>query len=112
MQSSGIADGEYRAEFLSVEPTSSRFGDSLLWKFRIAEGPHAGTVVGRATGEHPTPSNSCGEMLRGLVGRELEVDEEIDAADYAGRCYRIRVESQVCSDGKSRPRVARILRAD
>jgi hypothetical protein len=84
--------GNYAAQFSGIESTTNeRYGEGLRWKFVVSQGPQAGQVASRVTGLKPSPKNGCGKMLTGLVGRPLDLEEEIEVDQYIGRSYLIVV---------------------
>jgi len=91
---STIAAGTYLARFLGVEDTNHvEYGPGVRFVFEILEGLAAGRRVSRVTSTRPTPHNSAGRILAGLVGRHLAGGELVDVDVYVGMTYRIDVES-------------------
>src|SRR5687768_9454101 len=93
--SGGAPVGNYAGPFVGVEPTppnaAKGYGPGLRWKWKIDAGPHAGTTVGRVTTNEPSPKNSAGQILSGLLGRPLKEGEELDPDQFVGRRYAIVV---------------------
>src|SRR5262245_15571090 len=91
---SGPPAGSYVARFEGVEQTQHEtYGEGLRWKFKVLQGPQAGQLASRTTGLKPSAKNGCGKVLAGLVGRALDLDEEIDIVQYVGRTYLIVVQA-------------------
>lgn len=91
---SDVPKGNYIAKFVGVEPFQAKdqqYGPGLKWKWQIDQGQHAGQVASRVTGDSPSPKNSCGAILSGLVGKALQADEEIEPDQCVGRSYLIIV---------------------
>jgi hypothetical protein len=94
VSSGGPPPGNYTASFAGVEPvTNDQYGAGLRWKFQILYGPQAGQIASRTTGTNPTMKNGCGRILAGLLGRELQVGEQIDISLLVGRTYLIVVQT-------------------
>jgi hypothetical protein len=92
--SGGVPPGNYTATFAGVDPaTHDKYGPGLRWKFTITAGPCAGKVASRVTGQSPSAKNGCGKILSGLLGRPLEVDEEIDPQEFVNRSYLVVVSA-------------------
>lgn len=91
----GVPIGNYTGTFsgLEVQPENKEKGypAGVRWKFTIDGGPHAGQTASRVTGSVPSPKNSCGKMLSGLIGRTLKEGEQIDSDSYIGKKYMIVV---------------------
>jgi hypothetical protein len=82
----------YLAKLTGVEPvTNDQYGPGLRFKYSVAKGPLAGQSVARTTGCAPSPKNSLGKLLSGMLGRALSLDEEIEVDDIIGREYMIVV---------------------
>ena len=85
--------GNFVGQFTSVEPHNHKeYGDGLLWKFRISQGPQTGKTALRFTGPTPSPNTIAGHLAAGLLGRPLKPDEEIDFANFVGKSFLIIVE--------------------
>lgn len=95
VSSGGVPIGNYTATFQGIEaqPENKEKGypPGLRWKFTVAAGPQAGQTASRVTGATPSPKNSCGKMLSGLIGRALKEGEQIDPDQYIGRKFMIVV---------------------
>jgi hypothetical protein len=88
-----VPAGTYVGQFAGVETKKHKeYGDGLCWKFRITQGPQTGKTALRFTGPTPSPNSACGRLVSGLVGRPLELDEEIDFDSFVGRAYLIVIE--------------------
>jgi hypothetical protein len=82
----------YAARLLGIEPvTNEQYGAGLRFTFQILKGPYAGQKAARTTGCSPSLKNSVGRLLSGMLGRTLNLDEEIEADDLIGRDYMIVV---------------------
>lgn len=106
MQEFGAPEGNYVGKFLGISPPRDekpRMGrdgrampPAIAWEWQIVEdvendGKYVGQNVGRMTSESPTNKNSCGTLLRGLLGRTPTPEEEIEPNDFRGRLYHITV---------------------
>ena len=97
VSSGGVPIGNYTGAFAGVEAQPENkekgYGAGLRWKFNIDAGPQAGQTASRVTGQSPTPKNSCGKMLSGLLGRGLKEGEQIDPDQFLGKRFMIVVEA-------------------
>src|SRR5262249_51526918 len=79
--------------YAGIEPQAPNaekgFGAGIRWKLTIDAGPHIGQTASRITSATPTPKNSCGKMLSGLIGRALKEGEQINLDEYVGKRYMI-----------------------
>src|SRR5262245_48018386 len=97
----GAPEGLYGARFNGTAPLADdkpRLGrdnkpmpPAMEWSFTIEQGAYRGRRIGRITSRVPTTRNSCGEMLRGMVGRQILPNEEIDPSVYVGQLYQVVV---------------------
>ncbi len=88
----GIPVGHYLAVFLRIDAVDNQYGPALRWVFEIAAGPYISKEISRFTRTEFTTANAAGKMLNGIVGREVEADEQIDLSDYFGKPYQIEVK--------------------
>lgn len=91
-----VPAGSYSAKFVGVEPFQSKdgkYGDGLRWKFQIVGGSLNGQVASRITGPTPSPKNSCGQVLSGMLGKSLQADQEFDIDLLVGRTFLIVVKA-------------------
>jgi hypothetical protein len=93
--SGGVPIGTYTATFQGIEAQPEDkdrgYGPGTRWKFQIEAGPHRGQTASRITRTTPSPRNTCGKMLSGLLGRALQEGEEIDLDQCIGQRYMIVV---------------------
>lgn len=105
----GVPVGLYRAKFIGVQampagnpPRLGRdgkpMGDGLEWQFEVvADGSgqpsqYAGKISSVITGTTPTAMNLYGKtILPGLMGRAVQVGENVDVDTFIGRVYQIGV---------------------
>lgn len=91
----GVPVGNYSGSFAGVETTPANtekgYPPGLRWKWVVGAGPCAGQSVSRVTGTAPSPKNSCGKILSGLLGRALKEGEAIDPDHYLGKQYLLVV---------------------
>lgn len=110
----GIYDG---AKFLGVIPFKREgapkvgrdgkpMGEAVEWQWELTEGEHKGQIVGRLTSAEPTTKNACGALLRGVMGREIGSDEDVDPNVMRGRTYRVVIEP-----GKENPDRTQVTKA-
>jgi hypothetical protein len=84
----GVPPGNYTTTFAGLENvTSEKYGEGLRWKFKVAQGMHAGQMASRITGLTPSPRNACGKMLSGLLGRQLNPDEEVEVGQFIDQVF-------------------------
>jgi hypothetical protein len=95
VSSGGVPVGNYTGTFAGLEPQPENkekgYAAGLRWKFVINAGLHSGQTASRISSATPTPRNSCGKMLSGLIGRALKEGEQIDPDQYIGKPYMIVV---------------------
>jgi hypothetical protein len=78
------------------------------WQWRITEGEQNGQIVSRITAAAPTPNNSCGQMMDGLVGRVVTCDEDVNTDAYIGQPYTIVIGAN--KDNPNKTQVQQIFR--
>lgn len=89
----GVPAGQYTALFNGVEQTSHpEYGEGLIWRFVVSGGQFDGQIAQRVTGPQPKPQNSCGKLLRGVVGSLPSVGNEVDLEQFINVKYSILVE--------------------
>jgi hypothetical protein len=95
VSSGGVPIGSYSGPFagLETQPENKEKGyaPGIRWKFTVDAGPHVGQIASRITGNTPSPTNACGKMLSGLIGRALKEGEQIDPDTYIGKRYLLVV---------------------
>jgi hypothetical protein len=90
--SGGVPPGSYTARLTAVERVQNeQYGPGLKLVFTVTAGKYSGQRSARTTGSEPTPRNSLGRMLSGMLGRPLTPNEEVDIDDLIGREYLIVV---------------------
>ena len=87
-----VPPGRYLAELTGIRHTNrGTFGPGLRFEFTICGGPLQGRKISRMTGCIPGPTNALGSLLRDLLGRPLQIGEEIDVDPLINREYSIEV---------------------
>jgi hypothetical protein len=87
-----VPPGTYPAKLTGLETTNhEQFGPGLRFSFVVATGEFEGKRVVRTTGCSLSPGNALGTLVSGLLGRALELDEEIELDSLLGRDCLIRV---------------------
>jgi hypothetical protein len=115
----GAPPGLYDTQFLGVknlpDDGKPRLGydgrpmpPGMDWQFQITRGEHTGKIVGRITSKTPTRKNSCGMLLRGIVGRELKPNEEVDLSALIGVACQVVVSRS--KDNPDRTQVTEVMR--
>jgi hypothetical protein len=83
-------------------PGTDRVYDAgMEWKWRLSEGPLAGSLATRLTGQKPTKKSGCRTMLIGVMGRAPNRGERVNLQDYVGRSYEITVSVHPEDDAKT-----------
>lgn len=109
MGSGGPPADKYTATFDGVVGSNHEmWGAGLRWEFVICKGPLKGETASRTTKPRPTAKNSCGRMIRDLLGRKVEAGESVSVADLVGCKFKIVVEE---TDSGS-TRIERVERLD
>ncbi len=107
----GAPAGIYSAEFLGIAP----FGDgtprngrdgkpmppAVEWQFKVTDGEFAGQIIGRITSAEPTVGNSCGQLIRGLLGHTPTPDEDVNTDLYVGQVFQAVVSPSKESPDKT-----------
>ena len=78
-----VADGVHRAVLSDINEFENSYGHRLGFEFRLRDGK----VVMRSTGPNLTTKSKLGEILRGLLGRDLtdrEVNQGLDIEALIG----------------------------
>ncbi len=92
IENPNLPPGQYLAVFEDVTPTNhDKYGPGLLWSFRVTHGDESGRKAQRTTKPNPTPRNSCGKFLAGLVGGMPQEGQVVDTDACIGRQYRITI---------------------
>jgi hypothetical protein len=92
----------YASDFVKVEEVvmdtkyisrSDDDGKRWRWSWRVATGPHTGKFASALTGKNLNPNSQAGGLIRGLLGRDLEVGENVKASIDAcvGKRYLVSV---------------------
>lgn len=91
----GVPAGAYSARFAGVEPTPADpikgYGPGLKWTWEVLSGPQAGQKASRTTQATPTQKNAAGKIISGLIGRPLQMGENVDIGSLIGRTYLVVV---------------------
>lgn len=103
VSSGGIPVGNYTATFAGIESSPENkergYPAGLKWKFAVVGGPHAGQMTSRITSSSPTPKNSAGKMLCGLLGRALKDNEQVELDQFIGKPYMVVVATSPQGSG-------------
>jgi hypothetical protein len=79
-----IPDGTYKAQLVEVKEFTNAFGDRLGFLFEIIEGRHAGIRLLRSTSAVLGAKGQLHQIVTGLLGRDLRLEETIAGVDLAG----------------------------
>src|SRR5262249_53374084 len=95
VSSGSLPAGNYTGTFFGVvahpEDKVRGYPPGLRWEWQIDAGDSKGKTASRITGPTPSPSNSCGRILAGLIGRPIQEGEQIDPDAFRGKRYLIKV---------------------
>jgi hypothetical protein len=94
--------GIYSADFMKVEEVvmDTKYisrpdddGKRWRWSWRVATGDHRGKFASALTGKKLDPNSEAGGLIRGLLGRDLQVGENVKASIDAcvDKRYLVRV---------------------
>ena len=70
-----IPDGTYRAVLSKTNQFSNAYGDRIGFEFTLKDPPVDGQTVMRSTSPVLSPSGKLADILRGMLGRELTIEE-------------------------------------
>lgn len=103
-----VPAGRYRARFVGTEDREpfqgeSRFGNKdsgprMAWVFEVLDGEHRGKKIVPETGCQTSPRSKCAAMLRGLVGANLAVGQQVNVESYVGKTYMLKIDVNPDSD--------------
>ena len=97
---SGPPAGNYKASFLSVEPTvHESYGEGLRFSWTVAEGPQKGVTATRGTGNKPSTGNAAGKMIAALTGQSLTSGQKVSVSACIGATYLITVAASPSGNG-------------
>jgi hypothetical protein len=94
--------GMYASEFAKVEEVvmDTKFitkagddGKRWRWSWCVATGQHTGKCASALTDKNLNPNSQAGRLIRGLLGRDLQVGENVKASIDAcvGKRYLVQV---------------------
>ena len=90
MGSGGIPPGAYSLELMAIEKwteNSEKYGDGVIFRFKVIGGDHDGEETSRITGSKLTPKSSLKKIAVGLKGSDIEAGEKVDFQEFIGRRY-------------------------
>jgi hypothetical protein len=88
-----IEAGEYPTAFTGWELKSTQFGESVQLNFTLQDEKNKGTVVGALMRAKITPNTKLGTFVSALMGKELEIDSEIDLDTFLGTKGTVKVKT-------------------
>jgi len=74
-KASVVANGTYPAKLTSIKQFKNTYGDRLGFEFTLEGGEVDGAKLLRSTTPTLTDRSRLAELMRGLLGRELTLDE-------------------------------------
>ena len=96
----GPPAGNYKAEFVGVEPTvHEEYGEGLRWSWKVTEGPQAGVIASRTTSPKPTTGNAAGKLIAAMTGSTLAGGQKASVRDCIGKTFLIQVAATKSGSG-------------
>jgi hypothetical protein len=106
--SGGVPPGKYVTRFRGIEASNhDRWGSGLRWDYEVVKGKHKNETTSRTTKPKPTTRNSCGAVIRSMVGHGLDAGEKVDLAGYVGCKFLVEV-AETESGGTRAETISRI----
>jgi hypothetical protein len=107
------ADGTYNAVVATVEETTSEFGATIKFVFRLDgvqdNDGEAAELWGFCSAKL-TSKAKLGRWASAILGRQLRIGERVSLGELVGKPCRVYVEN-VLRDGEMRPRIDKVLPA-
>lgn len=94
-----VDEGIYAAKVKSIEKKDGKFGDYYQVSFKITEEEFEGKTVNGNMPAEIEVGNKTYKWASILLGRELEVDEELDPDDLVGKSCKVAVEHNSNDEG-------------
>jgi hypothetical protein len=77
-----VLDGVYEVE--------TEYGPGYRWVFRVKDGPHAGCVFERTTGQQMIGGTALGDLMDAMYGRTLAEGDDVDPlAHFLGKEFEL-----------------------
>jgi len=108
-----VPNGTYPARLTAVKQFENAYGDRVGFEFTLQGGEVDGLTVMRSTGPNLTPQSKLADVLRGLLGRELEESElttGMDVENLVGTECKVLVLQSRGKGGQTYSNVEQVFR--
>lgn len=109
-----VKDGTYTAELTGIRQFANAYGERIGFEFTIKGGQSDGQKVMRSTAPQLTRQSKLAEVLEGLLGRSLTMEElqgGIDVEALVGSKCQILVLQAKSRNGATYSNVERVFSA-
>lgn len=107
-----VPDGLYPAQLTAVKEFENSYGPRLGFEFTLG-GDAQGQTVMRSTTPKLTPKSKLGELLRGLMGRDIDsmdMDCGFDLETLVGTACQVMIRQSHGKNGKVYSNVEGVFR--
>lgn len=107
-----VPDGTYRAVLTGIRQFSNSFGERIGFEFSIKGGQFDGAKIMRSTAPQLSRQSKLAEVLVGLLGRELTVEElnlGLDLEQLVGAECSVLVLAAKAKNGATYSNVERVF---
>ena len=94
-----VDEGIYAAKVKSIEKKAGKFGDYYQITFKITDEEFEGKTINGNCPEEIEVGNKAYKWISILLGKELEVDDDIDIEDIVGKSCKVAVEHNSTDEG-------------
>ena len=94
-----VDEGIYSAKFKNAEKKEGKFGDYYVFSFSVTSGKFKGKSVNGNCPAIVEIKSKTHKWISSILGKTIDVDDEIDLDDLAGKECKIAVEHNVTDDG-------------
>lgn len=92
--------GAYEARLVKIEEqTGGPFGDALKWFFEILDEDYEGKEIMAFSSQAFNPASKAWEWTAAILGREIEMGEDIDFDDLTGKKVNVHIDHKVGERG-------------
>lgn len=88
-----LPPGAYPAALLNLGEGEGKFGPFLDWTFELDDADGEATQVSRRTSTKTGPGSIARVLVEALLGRDVQLDEEVDLDGLMGRRAVLEIET-------------------